>query len=186
MTHLLNLPPSAWRDTATGAAADFTAPVTGGVAIHAVGWVEPGAARLVPATGAPIDFRPLGDNAFVATTATMAEAFVIEAPVAPQRCQLVFLAPPSTSPTLSLLAPRAIRRPAHRQAYDLDAGRRRVASALSEQELDTALGVATEMLVVSRVAATTRAAVLDVLAHLARYPLSRSPSLGAFVAALTE
>ena len=58
--------------------------------------------------------------------------------------------------------------------------------ALAEQDLDTALGVAAEMLVSARQAPATRQAAATVLAHLARHPLARSPALGAFVAALTE
>ena len=90
------------------------------------------------------------------------------------------------SPTLALMAPRALRSPARRQPYDLAAGRERVAGALAAFELETALGAVAEMLVVAPRDALTQAAVAAVLDHLARHPLSRSPALGAFVAALTE
>jgi hypothetical protein len=59
-------------------------------------------------------------------------------------------------------------------------------TALATHRLDTALGVAAEMLATARFAAATHSAVTAVLGHLVRFPLDRSPSLGAFVAALTE
>ena len=185
MTNLL-LPPSAWLPGAGVVTATFTVPQSGGVAIRAEGWAEPIKARLLPAEGTPSAFLPLGEGAFAATTAETGATFTIEAPTPPRRCQVFFLPRPEGSPTLALLAPRAIRRPARRAAYDLHAGRGRVSTALAAQELDTALGVVAEMLVVARSAEATRGAVMAVLAHLARYPLARSPSLGAFVAALTE
>ncbi len=90
------------------------------------------------------------------------------------------------SPTLALLAPRAIRSPARRSPHDRAAGAARVAAALAACDLDTALGVVAEMLLADRDGEATRRATADVLAHLVRYPLDRSPALGAFVAALTE
>lgn len=186
MTARHAIPPSAWRAAPDGVEAEFVAPGAGGVAIRAEGWADPGAARLVPAQGVAISFLALADCAFLALTAEAGARFTIEAPSAPRRCDLRLLARPATSPTLALFAPRAIRSPARRPAYDLDAGRERVTVALAAQELDAALGVAAEMLAAARSAAATQGAVAAVLGHLARYPLARSPSLGAFVAALTE
>jgi hypothetical protein len=186
MTTRLSIPASAWRATAGGVAADVATPGAGGLAILAEGWADPGAARLAPAGGGAIAFLALADAAFVATIAGHGGGFTIEAPSPPLRCALRFIPRPAGSPTLALLAPRAIRSPAHGPAYDVDAGHDRVVAALAAQQLDTALGIAAELLAASRSAAATRAAVLAVLAHLARYPLARSPSLGAFVAALTE
>ena len=65
MTTLL-LPPSHWRAAAGAVTAEFRVPSTGGFAILAEGWPDPGAARLLPSTGAPTAFRPLGDAAFLA------------------------------------------------------------------------------------------------------------------------
>ena len=185
MTTLL-LPPSHWRAAAGAVTAEFRVPSTGGFTILAEGWPDPGAARLLPSTGAPTAFRPLGDAAFLAGAAETGATFAITAPAPPLHCRVVFLPRPRQSPTLALLAPRAIRAPARRAAYDLEAGRARVVAALAAQELDTALGVVAEMLAVARADAATGQAVAAVLAHLARYPLARSPALGAFVAALTE
>lgn len=186
MNARLTIPASAWRPVASGVAAELAAPGAGGLAIRAEGWAAPGAARLVPAQGSAMAFLALGDEAFAATVTEAGAGFTIEAPVPPLRCEIRFLPRPATSPSLALFAPKAIRSPARRPAYDLDAARERVATALAGQELDVALGVAAEMLAASRSAAATHSAVAAVLAHLARYPLARSPSLGAFVAALTE
>ena len=185
MTTIL-LAPSAWRPAAGVVTATFVAPQAGGLAILAEGWPDPAGARLLPHDGAPIPFLPLAGAAFLATAAEAGAAFAIEAPVPPLHCRVLCLPRQRQSPTLALLAPRAIRSPARRPAYDLEAGQRRIADALAKQELDTALGVAAEMLVSARQAAATRHAVAAVLAHLARHPLARSPALGAFVAALTE
>ena len=186
MTTIL-LVPSAWRPAAPGVVtATFSAPQAGGLAILAEGWPDPADARLLPPAGAPIPFLPLAGAAFLATAAEAGAAFAIEAPAPPLQCRVLCLPRPRQSPTLALLAPRAIRSPARRPAYDLDAGQRRIAEALAEQDLDTALGVAAEMLVSARQAPATRQAAATVLAHLARHPLARSPALGAFVAALTE
>ena len=142
--------------------------------------------RLVPPTGAATAFLALADSAVAAVVAEAGGRFTIEAPAPPLRCHVRFLARPLTSPTLALLAPRAIRSPARRAAYDIEAGRDRVIAALAAQQLDTALGIAAELLATARSAPATQGAVAAVLGHLARYPLARSPSLGAFVAALTE
>ncbi len=185
MTTLL-LPPPHWHPAAGSVTAEFGAPSTGGFAILAEGWPDPGAARLRAPGNAPTAFLPLGDAAFLASTAKAGATFTITAPAPPLRCRVVFLPRPRQSPTLTLLAPRAIRSPARRAAYDIEAGRGRVVAALAAQELDTALGVVAEMLAAARADAATGQAVAAVLAHLARYPLARSPALGAFVAALTE
>jgi hypothetical protein len=186
MTTLL-LPPAAWRVTDGIAAASFRAPGAGGVAVLALGWPEASAARLLSPDAPPQPFRVLGDVAFAAVAAVAEGAAVtIEAPAPPLECRVVFVPRPAASPSLALLAPRAIRAPRHPAPHDLDAARSRLDMALAAQEIDTALGVVAEMLVVARAAGATRQAVLDVLAHLARYPLARSPALGAFVAALTE
>ncbi|GGJ11527.1 hypothetical protein [Neoroseomonas lacus] len=186
MTARHSIPASAWRAATEGFVVEIAAPGAGGLAILAEGWADPGAVRLVPAQGAAIAFLALSDSAFVAVTAERGTRFTIEAPSRPLSCQVRFLAHPATSPSLALFAPRAIRSPARRPAYDLEAGRERVTASLAAQELDAALGVAAEMLAAARSAAATRGAVTAVLGHLARYPLARSPSLGAFVAALTE
>jgi hypothetical protein len=186
MTDILFLPPSAWRAGPGHAVAAFAMPRAGAVAIRAEGWAEPATARLLPDEGAPIAFLSLQDAAFATAIVTRGTAFTIEAPSPPLRCRIVLTPSAGVSPTLALLAPRAIRSPARRAAYDLDAGRRRVDAALAAQDLDTALAVVAEMLVAARGAAATQAAVAGVLAHLARHPLCRSASLGAFVAALTE
>ncbi|MEO3474422.1 hypothetical protein AAFN86_21320 [Roseomonas sp. CAU 1739] len=186
MTNLLLLPPAAWQPGDGMVAAGFRAPCAGGLAILAEGWPEPGAARLLSPEGLPQAFLPLADAAFLATVAEDGAAFTIEAPATPRLCRVVFVPRPAASPSLALLAPRSIRSPVRHAAYDLAAGQRRVSAALMVQDLDTALGVAAEMLLSARGAAATQAAIAAVLSHLARYPLARSPALGAFVAALTE
>ena len=186
MTNLLLLPPSAWRVGDGVVSAAFCAPSAGGLAVLAEGWSDPGLARLVHADGMPQPFLPLATAAFVATAAPDGAAFTIEAPAPPQRCRVMFVPRPANSPSLALLAPRAIRSPLRHAIYDLVAGQRRTVAALAAQDLDTALGVVAEMLAAARGAVATQAAIVAVLAHLTCYPLARSPALGAFVAALTE
>ncbi|MBR0651828.1 hypothetical protein GXW78_19315 [Roseomonas terrae] len=186
MTGLLVLPPASWRPAAAGVAATFRPPVTGGFAVIAAGWPEPGDARLIASDAPPTPFRPFAAAAFCAATAEEGAVFTIEAPAPPSQCRVLFVPRPHNSPSLALLAPRAVRSPAHGHAYDLDAGRARVGTSLAAQEIDTALGIAAEMLLAARDAEATRQAVIAILAHLARYPLARSPALGAFAAALVE
>lgn len=186
MTDVLLLPPMAWHSGAGIVTVSFHAPCAGGLAILAEGWSQPDAARLVSSGGTPQTFLPLAEGAFLATATEDGAVFTIEAPVAPMRCRVVFVRPPASSPTFALLAPRALRRPRRPASYDPVAGQGRVVAALAVHDLDTALGVAAEMLVATPRAGQTLAAVATVLAHLARFPLSRSPALGAFVAALTE
>ncbi|MBR0674495.1 hypothetical protein, partial [Neoroseomonas soli] len=58
--------------------------------------------------------------------------------------------------------------------------------ALGEHDLDSALAALADLLILAREDAATGAATAALLAHLARHPLCRSPSLGALAAALTE
>ncbi len=181
MTRRLDL---SWRPgPGGGVRGTLLLPTAGTVTVTAEGWDDPAAAHLLPGGRA---FVPIADAAFIAVEAEAGEVLTFAAPSAPRRSHAAFHPRAVASPSLALLAPRAIRAPARRPAYDLAAARARIEAALAAQAHDTALGVTAEMLLAARGAAETRAAVAVVLAHCARYPLARTPALGAFVAALTE
>ena len=173
-----------WQHDPAGVRASIAAPGAGAFAITAEDWPGSAAARLQPGDRS---FVPLvGGGAFLAAEASPGTLLTIVAPQAPGRLRVVFHPHLPVSPALALMAPRALRAPGRAKAYDLAAGRARIDAALEAGSVDTALGVAAEMLLSARHAAATRAAILRLLAHCARYPLARSPALGAFVAALTE
>jgi len=180
VTRILDLP---WRAAPEGVVATILVPAAGAVAITAEGWDDPATALLLPDRRA---FVAIPGAAFLAAETEAGASLTIAAPVAPRSARAVFQPRFAVSPALSLLAPRAIRVPLRRPVYDLGAGRTRIDAALAVQALDTALGVAAEMLLVARDAPETHQAVAAILTHCARHPLARSPALGAFVAALTE
>ncbi|MBW6398617.1 hypothetical protein KPL78_12200 [Roseomonas sp. HJA6] len=180
MTRILDLP---WRAAPQGVVATILAPGAGAVAITAEGWADATAAHLLPDRRA---FVALPGAAFLAVETVPGVSITIAAPAAPHRARAVFQPRFAASPALALLAPRAIRAPLRRPAYALAAGQARIDAALAAQALDTALGVAAEMLLAARDAPETHQAVAALLVHCARHPLARSPALGAFVAALTE
>ena len=181
MIRRLDLP---WRPAPGGGVlATLLAPAAGAVAVTVEGWDDPAAAHLLPGGRA---FVPLAGGAFIVAETATGEVLTFAAPAAPRHSHAVFHPRFAASPSLALLAPRALRAPARRVAYDLAAARARIEAALAAPALDTALGVAAEMLLAARGAPETRAGVTAVLAHCARYPLDRTPALGAFVAALTE
>jgi hypothetical protein len=185
---LADLPPAAWQPSAAGGyAAGFVASCTGGIAVEAAGWPVPDAARLVPPEGPPVHFLPAGAGGFAALPAVAAGArLVLQAPQPPARCRIAMVPHPAPSPSLALLAPRALLVPPRAPGPDLAALSARVAAALAAQALDPALAAAAEMLAAGRGRPETAAAIAAILAHLARHPLCRSPALGAFVAALME
>lgn len=148
--------------------------------------LPPGAWRAVPG-GVPLPFVPLGEGAFVAAVLEGPGArCVLEAPAPPARCRVTVVPRPAASPSLALLAPRALRRPPRRHTEGPAEALARITAALAAGELDAALAAAAGMLLAAREAPATREGVAAILAHLAHHPLRRSPSLGAFVAALTE
>lgn len=104
----------------------------------------------------------------------------------PPRCRIATLPHPTPSPSLALLAPRALLTTSRALAFDSAAATTRITTALVAQNLDAALAAAAEMLAAARERPETQAAIAAILGHLARHPLCRSPALGAFVAALME
>lgn len=180
MTRLLDL---AWRPDPDGVVATILAPGAGAVAITAEGWSDPAAAHLLPEGRA---FVPIAGAAFLVAETERGQSLTVAAPIAPFHARAIFQPRFAASPALTLFAPRAIRAPHRRPRYDLAAGQARIDAALAAQAIDTALGVAAEMLLAAREAPETRQAVAALLAHCARHPLARSPALGAFVAALIE
>ena len=187
MSGLILLSPAAWLPAAAGGfAAGFDLPGPGGLAIEAAGWAHPAAARLLPPEGAPVHFVAVPGGGFLAAQVAAGGRCTVQAPVPPSRCRVLLVPRPAASPSLALLAPRAVHRPSRPAPFDLAAARARIAAALGRQDLDAALGAAAEMLVAARQHPATQVAAAAVLDHLARHPLCRSPALGAFVAALTE
>lgn len=185
---LTDLPPAAWQPSAAGGyAAGFVASCAGGIAVEAAGWPVPDAARLVPPEGPPVHFLPAGAGGFAALPAVAAGArLVLQAAQPPARCRVVMVPHPAPSPSLALLAPRALLVPRRSQGCNLPALAARITAALAAHNLDAALATAAEMLAAARERPETQAAIAAILAHLARHPLCRSPALGAFVAALME
>ncbi len=187
-TRLMDLSAAAWLPCAAGGtAAAFVAPCAGGIAIEATGWPVPDAARLLPPDGPPLHFLPAGAGGFLAVLSSAAGArFTLQAPQPPARCRIATVPQPATSPSLALLAPRALLVPPRAPGFDAAAATARIAAALAEQDLDAALATAAGMLAAARERPETQAAIAAILGHLARHPLCRSPALGAFVAALME
>jgi len=187
MSRVLLLPAAAWMpEPAGGYAAMLAAPAGGRMAVWAEG-LDAEAARLVPQAGPDLPLQRLGGTAFATIgDATAGEAFRLRAPAPARRCVVLALPASPHSPTLDAVLPRALARPAARPAFDLPAARARLDAALAEQDLDGALAALADLLILARQAPATLDAAAALLAHLARHPLCRSPSLGALAAALTE
>lgn len=185
---IADLPAAAWLPSAAGGyAASFVTASAGGIAIEAAGWPVPDAARLLPPEGPPAHFLAAGAGGFLAVLSSAAGArFTLQAPQPPARCRIATLPHPTPSPSLALLAPRALLTPSRALAFDSAAATTRITTALVAQNLDAALAAAAEMLAAARERPETQAAIAAILGHLARHPLCRSPALGAFVAALME
>jgi hypothetical protein len=131
-------------------------------------------------------FVAFGASAFAVTRAEAGEVFRITAPAPPRFCFVLLRGEGGPSATLGVGFPRAVARPPRHAPPELAATRARMDAALAAQELEAALAALAEMLLLARDHAATAAAAAALLAHLARHPLCRGPSLGALAAALTE
>jgi hypothetical protein len=181
------LPAEAWTPRQdAGWEASVIAAVTGRVLAWAQGWEAAEEATLRAGGAPPEGFLALGDTAFAAIPALAGLSVRILAPAPPSRCVVLGVAEPAGSATLAGFWPRAMLRAPRPAAIDLDAARRRLDAALVEQDLDGAIALLADMLLLARDAPQTMAAAAGLLAHLAQHPLCRSPRLGALVAALTE
>lgn len=187
MTRAAYLPAEAWRqDTDGGWEARAAAPVTGRILAWAEGWAQADGAVLVAGDAPPEGFRMLGATAFAAAPVQAGLALRIRASAPAGRCVLLGVPQGAGSATLAGLWPRALQRAPRPPGIDLDAARARLDAALAAHDIEGAIAVLADMLLLARAAPQTMAAAAALLAHLAAHPLCRSPRLGALVAALTE